>query len=73
MSFRKGSRLDGVAGNVFVVLMLLMASSASILAYVKHETNNFFGGIVTFLGPAFEIQRPPPLINFCLSTSEVPL
>jgi uncharacterized membrane protein len=48
MSFRKGSRQHGVAGNVFVVSMLTMAVAASLLAYMKHQTNNVFGGLLTF-------------------------
>ena len=47
MSFRKGSRWHGAAGDVFVVLMLTMAASASCLAFMKHQTNNVFGGILT--------------------------
>jgi hypothetical protein len=48
MFFRKGSRWHGKAGDVFVVCMLTMASSASILAYMKHQTGNIFGGMLTF-------------------------
>lgn len=48
MSFRKGSRQHGTAGNVFVTCMLIMATMASILAYMKHQTNNVFGGLLTF-------------------------
>jgi uncharacterized membrane protein len=47
MSFRKGSRSHGVAGNVFVASMLVMATFASCLAYMKHQTNNVFGGVLT--------------------------
>jgi len=47
MSFRKGSRWHGVAGNVFVASMLCMATSASCLAFMKHQTNNVFGGFLT--------------------------
>jgi uncharacterized membrane protein len=47
MSFRKGSRWHGKAGNVFVAAMLCMATAASCLAYMKHQTNNVFGGILT--------------------------
>jgi uncharacterized membrane protein len=47
MSFRKGSRWHGTAGNVFVVSMLVMAAPASMLAYMKHQPNNVFGGILT--------------------------
>jgi uncharacterized membrane protein len=47
MSFRKGSRWHGKAGNIFVAAMLCMAAAASCLAYMKHQTNNVFGGILT--------------------------
>lgn len=47
MSFRKGSRWHGKAGNIFVASMLCMAVAASCLAYMKHQTNNVFGGILT--------------------------
>lgn len=47
MSFRKGSRWHVVAGNVFVTSMLIMATAASFLAYMKHQSNNVFGGILT--------------------------
>jgi hypothetical protein len=47
MSFRKGSVWHARAGNVFVGAMLIMASFASCLAYMKHQSNNVFGGILT--------------------------
>ncbi|HEV3306770.1 MAG TPA: hypothetical protein VGZ91_10040 [Candidatus Sulfotelmatobacter sp.] len=47
ISFRKGSRWHGVAGNVFVASMLVMATFASCLAYMKHQPNNVFGGLLT--------------------------
>jgi hypothetical protein len=47
MSFRKGSRWHGQAGNIFVAAMLCMAAAASCLAYMKHQPNNVFGGILT--------------------------
>jgi uncharacterized membrane protein len=47
MSFRKGSRWHGRAGNVFVAAMLSMAAAASCLAYMKHQPNNVFGGLLT--------------------------
>jgi len=46
ISFRKGSRWHGTAGNVFVVSMLVMATFASCLAYMKHQTSNGFGGFL---------------------------
>jgi uncharacterized membrane protein len=48
MSFRKGSRGHRMAGNVFVVSMLIMGACASCLALMKHQTNNFYGGLLTF-------------------------
>jgi len=47
MSFRKGSRWHGRAGNIFVSSMLGMAAAASCLAYMKHQPNNIFGGFLT--------------------------
>lgn len=47
ISFRKGSRWHGKAGNIFVAAMLCMAAAASTLAYMKHQTNNLFGGFLT--------------------------
>jgi len=47
VSFRKGSRWHGRAGNLFVAAMLCMAAAASCLAYMKHQPNNVFGGILT--------------------------
>ena len=47
MSFRKGSRWHSLSGNVFVVSMLCMGFAAIPLAYMKHQTNNVFGGMLT--------------------------
>jgi len=47
MVYRKGSRGHRLAGDVFVVSMLVMGVCASILALMKHQPNNFFGGPVT--------------------------
>lgn len=44
---RKGSRQHRVAGDVFVISMLAMSSSATCLAFMKHQMNNVFGGILT--------------------------
>lgn len=57
--FRKGSRGHRAAGNVFVVAMLVMGVCASILALMKHQPNNFFGGLVTFylIGTAWLTAR----------------
>ncbi len=48
MTFRKGSRWHGTAGNAFVASMLLMSASATYLAIVKHQNGNILGGIFTF-------------------------
>jgi len=48
MSFRKGSNGHRLAGEVFVVSMLVMAACASSLALLKHQTGNVFGGLLTF-------------------------
>jgi len=48
MSLRKGSRGHRMAGKVFVVSMLIMGACASCLALMKHQPNNFFGGLLTF-------------------------
>src|SRR5258708_37698675 len=48
MVYRKGSRGHRLAGDVFVVSMLIMGVCASILALMKHQPSNFFGGLVTF-------------------------
>ena len=47
LSFRKSSCWHGKAGNIFVAAMLCMAAAASCLAYMKHQPNNVFGGILT--------------------------
>ena len=48
MVFRKGSRGHRMAGDVFVIAMLLMAACAVPLAIMKHQLNNIFGGFLTF-------------------------
>src|SRR5260370_11650259 len=59
MSFRKGSPRHALAGKVFVISMLTMAASAVYLAFLKHQINNFGGGILTFylVGTAWLIAR----------------
>jgi hypothetical protein len=47
MSFRKGSRPHRMAGDVFVVSMVVMGAFAVPLALMKHDMNNLFGGILT--------------------------
>ena len=48
MFFRKGSPRHALAGQVFVIAMLTMASSAVYLAILKHQIGNILGGAFTF-------------------------
>ncbi len=48
MSFRKGSRWHGIAGNVFFVSMLTMSGMGVFLALMKSQVSNVFGGLLTF-------------------------
>lgn len=48
IGFRKGSQRHRLAGKVFVASMLIMGACASSLALMKHQMNNFFGGLLTF-------------------------
>jgi len=48
MTFRKGSRWHGMAGNVFFVSMLTMSSAGAYMATVKQQTGNIIGGVLTF-------------------------
>src|SRR5262245_50605994 len=44
---RKGSNSHRVAGNVFVIAMVSMATAAVFLALMKHQPGNVLGGIFT--------------------------
>jgi hypothetical protein len=48
LSFRKGSLRHAQAGKVFVLSMLIMATSALCLAIIKHQAGNILGGAFTF-------------------------
>jgi len=48
VSFRKGSRRHRVAGNVFVVAMVSLGTTAVYLALMKSQMTNVFGGVLTF-------------------------
>jgi uncharacterized membrane protein len=48
LSFRKGSRRHGLAGIVFAISMMSLATTGVYLAAVKHTPGNIFGGILTF-------------------------
>jgi|SRR5579864_1215818 len=47
VSFRKGSPRHRVAGNVFVVSMLSLGTTAVYLALMKSQMTNVFGGVLT--------------------------
>ncbi len=44
----KGSRRHAIAGQVFVIAMLVMSSCGTFLAVVKSQPGNVLGGVVTF-------------------------
>jgi hypothetical protein len=46
--FRKGSRRHALAGNVFVVSMLLLSATGASMALLRHEPGNVMGGALTF-------------------------
>jgi hypothetical protein len=48
ISFRKGSRRHRVAGNAFVISMMGMSTAGAYRAFMKHQMNNVFGGVLTF-------------------------
>jgi hypothetical protein len=47
MSFRKGSRGHGISGNVFFASMMIMAGCGALMALLKHQATNIFGGLLT--------------------------
>ena len=48
MCFRKGSRGHVVAGRVFVIAMLCMSGAGAYLAFMKSQTGNVMGGVMSF-------------------------
>jgi len=48
LSFPKGSRPHGVAGNVFFVSMLTASAAGAYLGSRNSEMDNVFGGVLTF-------------------------
>ena len=48
MTFRKGSRGHVVAGRVFVIAMLCMSGAGAYMAFMKSQTGNLMGGVMTF-------------------------
>jgi hypothetical protein len=47
MLFRKGSQRHRLAGDVFVISMLCMATAGASLGFMKHQTPNVLGGLLT--------------------------
>jgi hypothetical protein len=48
VSFLKGSRRHGVAGNLFVIAMMGLGTSGAYLALLKSQPGNVLGGTLTF-------------------------
>jgi len=46
--FRKGSQRHRVAGDIFVVSMIIMAVGAVYVSFLKHDKGNIIGGFMTF-------------------------
>jgi hypothetical protein len=44
----KGSRRHGIAGNVFVIAMLILSASGFVMAVLKSQPGNILGGALTF-------------------------
>ena len=59
VSVRKGSRSHVVAGIVFSLSMMSLGASGAYLAYIKSQTGNVLGGILTFymVGTAWMAAR----------------
>ncbi len=59
VSFRKGSRWHRMTGMVFVISMLALSVSGTILAFVRHEAGNVLGGALTFylVATAWSVAR----------------
>ena len=47
MLFRKGSDRHRLAGDVFVISMLCMGTAGAYLGFMKHQTGNVWGGMLT--------------------------
>src|ERR1700719_1189926 len=62
MLFRKGSDRLRLAGDVFVLAMLCMGSAGAYLGFMKHQTGNFFGGLLAIymVGTAWSAGRRNP-------------
>ena len=45
---RKGSRRHGIAGEVFVIAMMILSATGAYMALVKSEPGNVLGGALTF-------------------------
>jgi hypothetical protein len=46
-SLKKGSHRHAIAGNVFVISMLLLAGTGAYMATLKHQPGNIMGGVLT--------------------------
>jgi hypothetical protein len=48
VSFRKGSRRHGVAGEIFVIAMMILSATGAYMGFMKSEPGNVLGGALTF-------------------------
>jgi hypothetical protein len=46
--FRKGSRRHGIAGDIFVIAMMILSATGAYMAFMKSEPSNVLGGALTF-------------------------
>jgi hypothetical protein len=55
----KGSRRHGIAGNIFVIAMLILSASGFVMAVMKSQPGNILGGALTFylVGTAWMTAR----------------
>jgi hypothetical protein len=46
--FRKGSRRHGIAGDVFVIAMMILSATGAFMGFMKSQPGNVLGGALTF-------------------------
>lgn len=48
VSFRKGSRRHGIAGDLFVIAMMILSATGAYMGFMKSQPGNVLGGALTF-------------------------
>jgi len=48
VSFRKGSRRHGIAGDLFVIAMMILSATGAYMGFIKSQPGNVLGGALTF-------------------------